>query len=58
MTDPHQPPGLLPSSTSHPSAQTSPSAQPAPSAASIRRRQILLLAGIAGTIVGGTLLSV
>lgn len=58
MTDPHQPPGLPPSSPSHPSAKASPSAQPAPSAASIRRRQILLLSGIAGTIVVGTLLSV
>jgi len=58
MTDPALPPGMSPTGASHPSGQASPSAQAEPSAAAVKRRQVLLLAGIAGTIVAGTLLSV
>ncbi|HPA92033.1 MAG TPA: hypothetical protein PLN35_19940, partial [Quisquiliibacterium sp.] len=58
MTDPVLPPGMSPTGASHPSGQGSPSAPAEPTAAAIRRRQVLLLAGIAGTIVAGTLLSV
>ncbi len=47
MTDPTLPPGA-----------SQPSASAEPTAAAVKRRQMLLLAGIAGTIVGGTLLSV
>lgn len=58
MTDPVLPPGMSPTGASHPSGQGSPSAPTEPTAAAIKRRQVLLLAGIAGTIVAGTLLSV
>lgn len=58
MTDPVLPPGMSPTGASHPSGQGSPSAPAEPTAAAIKRRQVLLLAGIAGTIVAGTLLSV
>jgi conjugal transfer pilus assembly protein TraB len=58
MTDPVLPPGMSPTGASHPSGQGSPSAPAEPTAATIKRRQVLLLAGIAGTIVAGTLLSV
>jgi hypothetical protein len=58
MTDPVLPPGMSPTGTPHPSGQGSPSAPAEPTAAAIERRQVLLLAGIAGTIVAGTLLSV
>ena len=58
MTDPALPPGMQPTGAPHESGQESPSAQAEPSAATIKRRQVLLLAGIAGTIVAGTLLSV
>jgi conjugal transfer pilus assembly protein TraB len=58
MTDPALPPGMTPTGASHPSGQGSPSAPTEPTAAAIKRRQVLLLAGIAGTIVAGTLLSV
>ena len=58
MTDPVLPPGNSPTGASHPSGQASPAAPTEPTAAAIKRRQALLLAGIAGTIVGGTLLSV
>ena len=58
MTDPVLPPGVSPTGASHPSGQGSPSAPTEPTAAAIKRRQVLLLAGIAGTIVAGTLLSV
>jgi hypothetical protein len=58
MTDPALPPGMSPTGASHPSGQGSPSAPTEPTAAAIKRRQVLLLAGIAGTIVAGTLLSV
>ena len=58
MTDPVLPPGMSPTGASHPSGQGSLSAPAEPSAAAIKRRQVLLLAGIAGTIVAGTLLSV
>ena len=58
MTDPALPPGMSPTGTSHPSGQGSPSAPAEPPAAAVKRRQVLLLAGIAGTIVAGTLLSV
>ena len=47
MTDPTLPPGA-----------SQPSASAEPTAAAVKRRQMLLLAGIAGTIVAGTLLSV
>ena len=47
MTDPTLPPGA-----------SLPSASAEPTAAAVKRRQMLLLAGIAGTIVAGTLLSV
>jgi conjugal transfer pilus assembly protein TraB len=58
MNDPVLPPGMSPTGASHPSGQGSPSAPAEPTAAAIKRRQVLLLAGIAGTIVAGTLLSV
>lgn len=58
MTDPVQPPAMSPTGAAHPSGQRSPSAPAEPTAAAIKRRQVLLLAGIAGTIVAGTLLSV
>ena len=58
MTDPALPPGIPPNGASHASGQGSPSAPAEPTAAAIKRRQVLLLAGIAGTIVAGTLLSV
>lgn len=58
MTDPVLPPGMSPTGASHPSGQGSPSTPAEPTAAAIKRRQVLLLAGIAGTIVAGTLLSV
>ena len=58
MTDPVLPPGMSPTGASHPSGQGSPSAPTEPTAAAVKRRQVLLLAGIAGTIVAGTLLSV
>jgi len=58
MTDPVLPPGMSPTGTSHPSGHGSPSAPAEPTAAAIKRRQVLLLAAIAGTIVAGTLLSV
>ncbi|MBN8476960.1 TrbI/VirB10 family protein [Sulfuritalea sp.] len=58
MTDPVLPPGMSPTGASHPSGQGSPSTPGEPTAAAIKRRQVLLLAGIAGTIVAGTLLSV
>jgi conjugal transfer pilus assembly protein TraB len=56
MTDPALP--LSATSASHPSDRGSASAQTEPSAAARKRRQLLLLAGIAGTVVAGTLLSV
>jgi conjugal transfer pilus assembly protein TraB len=52
MTDPALPPGAPPTGVSHPSAPAE------PTAAAVKRRQMLLLAGIAGTILAGTLLSV
>jgi conjugal transfer pilus assembly protein TraB len=52
MTDPALPPGAPPTGVAHPSALVE------PTAAAVKRRQMLLLAGIAGTIVAGTLLSV
>lgn len=58
MTDPVLPPGMSPTGASHPSGQGSPSAPKERTAAAVKRRQMLLLAGIAGTIVAGTLLSV
>lgn len=58
MTDPVLPPGMSPTGASHPSGQGSPSAPKERTAAAVKRRQVLLLAGIAGTIVAGTLLSV
>ena len=58
MTDPVLPPGMSPTGASHASGQGSPSAPAEPTAAAVKRRQVLLLAGIAGTIVAGTLLSV
>lgn len=58
MNDPVLPPGMSPTGASRPSGQGSPSAPAEPPAAAIKRRQVLLLAGIAGTIVAGTLLSV
>lgn len=58
MTDPIQPPGMPPIGPSHHSAEAPSPAESVPSSASLRRRQMLLLAAIAGTIVAGTLLSV
>mgnify|MGYP002783970251 FL=1 len=58
MTDPVLPPGMSPTGASHSSGHGAPSAPAEPTAAAIKRRQVLLLAGIAGTIVAGTLLSV
>jgi conjugal transfer pilus assembly protein TraB len=54
MTDPTLPPNT----TAHASGRGSPSARSEPTPTAIKRRQTLLLAGIAGTIVAGTLLSV
>ena len=53
MTDP-----VLPTGASQASGPTSSNTQAEPSTAAIKRRQVLLVAGIAGTIVVGTLLSV
>ena len=53
MTDP-----VLPTGASQASGPTSSTTQAEPSTAAIKRRQVLLVAGIAGTIVVGTLLSV
>jgi conjugal transfer pilus assembly protein TraB len=58
MTDPARSPGLSPTGASLPSGQGSASAEAEPSAAARKRRQLLLLAGIAGTVVAGTLVSV
>ena len=58
MTDSLRPPGMSPAGAPHPSSHGSPSAPAEPTAAALKRRQILLLAGIAGTSVAGTLLSV
>ena len=58
MTDPIQPPGMPPIGPSHHSAEAPSPAESVASSASLRRRQMLLLAAIAGTIVAGTLLSV
>lgn len=58
MNDPVLPPGMSPTGASHSSGHGGPSAPAEPTAAAIKRRQVLLLAGIAGTIVAGTLLSV
>ncbi|MGD9835763.1 MAG: TrbI/VirB10 family protein [Piscinibacter sp.] len=58
MTDPVLPPGMSPTGASYSSGHGAPSAPAEPTAAAIKRRQVLLLAGIAGTIVAGTLLSV
>jgi conjugal transfer pilus assembly protein TraB len=56
MTDPSLPPGMSPTGAPRPTGEVSASAEP--STAAIKRRQLLLLAAIAGTIVAGTLLSV
>jgi conjugal transfer pilus assembly protein TraB len=58
MTDPSLPPGMSPTGAPRPTDQASASAQAELSTAAIKRRQLLLLAAIAGTIVAGTLLSV
>lgn len=56
MTDPSLPPGMSPTGATRPTGEASASAEPSTKA--IKRRQLLLLAAIAGTIVAGTLLSV
>lgn len=56
MTDPTLPPGMSPTSATRPTGEASASAEPSTTA--VKRRQLLLLAAIAGTIVAGTLLSV
>lgn len=56
MTDPSLPPGMSPTGAPRPTGEASASAET--STAAVKRRQLLLLAAIAGTIVAGTLLSV
>ncbi len=58
MTDPHLPPGMSPTGAPRPTGEASASTQAELSTEAIKRRQFLLLAAIAGTIVAGTLLSV